>query len=344
MKEGVSIVICCYNSEKRIPAVLENLSIQQNTTGILWEVVVIDNASTDNTAETALNCWKLKEVPIHIVYESKPGLSNARIAGLNAANYEYISFIDDDNLVCENWISLTYKIMSSHNDIGICGGLGHPLSETELPIWFEKFQNAFAVGPQNKQIGYLASNRNYLYGAGCAIRKSTWNELTCNGFSFQLLGRTGVSLSSGEDMELALAMQLIGYKLWYEPSLHFKHIMPKSRLNWKYLINLYKAFGKASLVTEIYTSELASTKPAKRIIYQNYLLNIFYTLYTLVKMFPPFLYGILIKKEGDKHILHFYRMHYLLKTKLTNRKYFYRVVAEIKNAQWRNINKSKKKI
>jgi glycosyltransferase involved in cell wall biosynthesis len=67
MKSGVSVIICCYNSEKRIEEVLHHLDKQKDTNHFLWEIILVDNASTDNTAEIARNTWTRKDVDLKVV-------------------------------------------------------------------------------------------------------------------------------------------------------------------------------------------------------------------------------------------------------------------------------------
>ena len=101
MSDGVSIIICCYNSSEKIESVLFHIE-KQITNGILWEVILVDNASNDNTAEVAQQCWTRKDIQLKIVFESKPGLSNARRKGLHVSIYSIVS-IDSKVVVLLVW-------------------------------------------------------------------------------------------------------------------------------------------------------------------------------------------------------------------------------------------------
>jgi len=57
-KDGISVVICCYNSASRLPATLQHIAEQSLDSEILWEIIIVDNASTDNTAEIASTYWQ----------------------------------------------------------------------------------------------------------------------------------------------------------------------------------------------------------------------------------------------------------------------------------------------
>src|SRR6266568_2014628 len=94
---GVSVVICCHNSAKRLAATLAQLVAQRVPSEIPWEVIVIDNASTDGTAQVAAACWPAVNcVPLRIISEPRLGLTYARQRGFREAKYEFISFVDDD--------------------------------------------------------------------------------------------------------------------------------------------------------------------------------------------------------------------------------------------------------
>ena len=232
---GISVVICCYNSESRIEKVLTHLMDQEGDEGIAWEVIVVDNASTDATSRVARKTWKHGRVDMKVVSEMNPGLSHARRKGMGASRYEIISLVDDDNWVEKYWIRKIFDHMNSSPETGMMGGKGRAVFEDRAPEWFDRFQRSFAVGPQAEQSGWHYS---FLYGAGLTLRKEAWNHLVDNGFKFILSDRKGASLSSGGDAELGMAILLAGYKVFYDASLDFAHFQPAGRMNWEYLVKL----------------------------------------------------------------------------------------------------------
>src|SRR5947207_1388488 len=91
---GVSVAICSHNGEKRLAPVLAHLKVQR-AAQIPWEVIVIDNASSDRTAEVARACWADNaRVALRLVREPQLGLSHARLRAIIEARYELVSFID----------------------------------------------------------------------------------------------------------------------------------------------------------------------------------------------------------------------------------------------------------
>ena len=300
MKHGISVIICCYNSAERIEVVLYHIEKQKNTDELSWEVILVDNASQDNTAEIARKYWTRGDVPLKIVKENVPGLSNARKKGLGSSSYSTVIFVDDDNLLADGYISRAHKIMSEYSNVGLAGGLGIPVSTVELPEWFSEHQNAFAVGPQAEKDGYLPYLRTYLHGAGLVMRKKVWDSLLSEGFDFFLSGRKGKSLSSGEDFEISAVFRIAGYQLWYDSQLEFQHIIPKNRLMWTYIINLSREFGKASVIHDLYKSKIRNFTGWDRIKTDFWVLSLLVCLRNLLMLIPDYLWTKLRKIKGTQ--------------------------------------------
>ena len=260
-KLGVSIVICCHNSAPRLPQTLTHLAAQQVTEGqIPWEVIVVDNASTDQTASRALTLWPQDApAPLRVVNEPQLGLIHARIRGFKEATFELVSFIDDDNWACPQWVETISELMSQLNDIGACGGWITAACEITPPPWFERYAKEYAVGQQAAKSGDVTSTRGFLWGAGLTIRKSAWQQLLDAGFCPVLSGRKGAILSAGEDTEICLALRLAGWRLWYDERLKLEHYLPAHRLEWPYLRRLHRGFGASFVVLDAYLLSLRTS-------------------------------------------------------------------------------------
>lgn len=336
MINGISVIICCYNSEQRIKKVLEHLN-KQEYKNISWEVILVDNASKDDTVGVAKREWKLKEVPLHIIYEPKPGLSFAREAGIKSSRYEIISFIDDDNWIASNYISTVHSLMINHSEIAILGANGEPVFETGKPEWFDDFQDAYAVGPQRPQSGFLTKPDVFLYGAGLSFRKSVLEMLLSNGFHFLLTGRISGKITSGDDSELCLAVALAGYELYYDSNLKFKHFITGNRLSLSYLKRLIKSFGQSAVIIDLYYSELNDAGKLYKFKYQNTLMSVIYYLYLFLKSIPGYLKSTLSGNKIDRRIFNFKYNFFALMQKIAMFHVFPKYVKEIKKAKWRKI-------
>jgi glycosyltransferase involved in cell wall biosynthesis len=110
--DGVSVIICTHNGATRLPATLAHLKVQKPPIAP-WEVLLIDNASSDATAEVARSCWQNGPAPLRVVQEPCLGVRYARERGLAEAKYSFLGFVDDDNWVADDWVRSAYEIVSS---------------------------------------------------------------------------------------------------------------------------------------------------------------------------------------------------------------------------------------
>ncbi len=307
---GVSVVICCYNSATRLPDTIGHLLAQDIPAGLAWEIIVINNASTDNTAHVAHSLWP-EDAPaqLRVVDEPERGLIHARKRGLREARYELVSFIDDDNWIASDWVRLAFEIMATNPAIGACGGQNEAVFEVEPPFWFDRFKRSYAVGTQNDTPGDLTWNEvrynRYLWGAGLIVRKAAWQHLESEGFTFILSGRTGNSLKSGEDYELCDALRLTGWKLWYAPELKLEHYLPRERLTWNYLKRLHYGFGAANTGLDPYRSLADGPgKPPRHLFGKYWIFEILRCVYRLTIRHPiGFLCGKSFRFTGNHIVL-----------------------------------------
>jgi glycosyltransferase involved in cell wall biosynthesis len=303
--QGVSVVICCHNGAQRLPRVLSHLEAQCVPTSLEWEVILIDNASSDDTHLVAYKSWPWDHsTPLRIIHEPKLGLSYARIRGMAEAKYPLITFIDDDNWVSSNWVELVAEVMSQHPDIGACGGFTEPAYEVSPPVWFEAFRECYAIGPQGEKAGDITGTRSFLWGAGLTVRATAWQQLAKMQFKFLLIDRQGTTLGAGSDSELCYALRLAGWRLWYEPRLRMRHFIPQRRLEWTYLRHVCRGFGAASVGLAPYIYALEPQKDTFWYsIKQNWYCQVLATLFTLSKLLPRLLSRLIRKIQNDPEVL-----------------------------------------
>jgi glycosyltransferase involved in cell wall biosynthesis len=250
---GVTIAICCYNSADKLPMTLQHLREQQAPTELPWEVLVIDNGSTDDTAGVARTHWAPDHsVPLRIAREPKPGLSNARKCAFREAHYELISFIDDDNWVAPNWVETVALVMNEHPDAAICFGKKESVCESPPPWWFKEFEWQFVIGPPIDEACDFTDRPGEIPGAGFNVRKSAWDSLLDGEFEFLGTDRLGKKLLAGGDTELVCAVKLAGWGLWYDPRLTLHHFLPRDRVRWEYLRRSNYGFGFSSVNLDPY--------------------------------------------------------------------------------------------
>lgn len=256
---GVSVIICCYNSVLRLPATLRHLAAQE-VGALAWEVVLVDNNSTDATADVARQHWQQlgNPAPLAVVAEPRPGLSMARAAGLAASQFNLVLFCDDDNWLEAYYLHHAHELMRQDARTGILGGLNTAVADGPLPAWFQQVEHAYACGPQADQDGEVSPQRLYVAGAGMVVRRHIFEELARAGFQSQLLDRKGEELSSGGDTELCFATAMLGYKVIYSSRLKLFHYMEAKRLTWEYLVKLNNGHAKSYYKLQFYKQAYAT--------------------------------------------------------------------------------------
>lgn len=255
MKKGISVIICTHNGATKLTETLNHLAAQQVSDILCWEIILVDNASTDHTDEMSRNLWEklnVKNVPLTIIRESIPGKLFALQNGISKARYEYFVLCDDDNWLAPDYLQIAFDIMEANPQIGATGGQTIPATEKGIiyPSWFEKYKEGYAVGKQSAESGDITS-RGHIWGAGLISRTALYHEIYRDFPSLLLLGKDKKILST-EDTEYCLRLVLKGYRLYYDASLSLKHFITPERLTLQYKDSLYENFRNAHLILEKY--------------------------------------------------------------------------------------------
>jgi glycosyltransferase involved in cell wall biosynthesis len=236
----LSIAICSYNAQRRLKRVFEALARQDAPPSIQWEILLVDNASTDHTAATARDLARSFSLPLRVLHETEAGLTNARRCGAMHAMGDYLSFVDDDNILEPSWVRTCVEFLRNHPRAGVVGGRIYPEFEdpTSVPANFEEIAPLLAIrdhGPHD--ILLHPPEHDAPCGASLTgpthLLRTILARLPCF-----LTDRVGTSLSSGGDTELALLALRLGYEAWYTPRLRLAHVIPRARLQPGYLHRL----------------------------------------------------------------------------------------------------------
>lgn len=251
--------ICCHNGAQRLAPTLAHLRAQIVPSEIEWEVLFIDNASTDGSAELARALWSDGPAPLRIVHEPELGLSNARERVRKEAKFEIIGLLDDDTWVCDRWVAVAAQAMASAPALGVVAPLIYPAFEAPPPRWWYDYANYFAI-----LLSAPTTPLRYLNCGGAAIRKSAWDGLRGDGFQWRMVGREGKKLSCGEDNELTFALRLAGWKLRIEPRLRLIHFIEAHRVTWPYMRRMVRGYAASwVLLDSVFAAAEGRQLPAR---------------------------------------------------------------------------------
>jgi glycosyltransferase involved in cell wall biosynthesis len=293
--DGVSVIICCYNSAARLPETLKHLALQQVHPPLAWEVLIIDNASTDDTGFVAVAEWKkfnVSHVNLTVVRETEPGLSAARERGIKESAYEYLIFCDDDNWLDKMYVQQAWTVLNQHPAVAAVGGINEGVFENNPPPeWFPYFAHGYAVCNQGQGAFEILEGDKYIVGAGMSFRKSAYEMVKQKGFKFYLTDRIGNKVVGGGDVELCYLFKLAGFSIAFSDKLRLKHYMPAGRITKKYLVNMWRQHPQSFLILEGYKYFLGNKTAGLNTSSEQYWKNIAgQRLVEKAKMAPKYLY------------------------------------------------------
>lgn len=193
----VSVVIPAHNEEGRVGMTLDLLK-RQTYPQDKFEVIVVDNNSTDRTAEVA------QASGAQVIKEHRPGVAWAREAGWKVARGEIILSTDADVQPPDNWVEQMVNRFRQHPElVGLTGGLRF----FDKPWWFNGF--AILLNPFLVYLGFLMSRGVYNF---------TGNNMAARKWVYEKVGGFNTGLHFGEDMDLARRIKQFG-KIRFYPGL-----------------------------------------------------------------------------------------------------------------------------
>lgn len=191
----VSIVIPVYNEADRLGACLVAISHQ---TIKPYEVIVVDNNSTDTTMRIAATFDF-----VHLITERKQGVTYARTRGFNAARGDIIGRIDADTILPADWVSQLQRLFTDPKLSAVSGSADYyDFVLTPLVNSVDRYCRSYLAKALQDQL--------YLWGANMALRRTAWRGV-----------RTGLCAQAGihEDFDLGIHLQQAGHRVSYAKTL-----------------------------------------------------------------------------------------------------------------------------
>lgn len=252
-KQYLSVIICTYNRDKYIYNLLK--SVAENDLDIsLYEVVLVNNNSTDNTES---ECKRFEtdfpEVSFQYHLECNQGLSYARNRGIVEAKGNIVVYVDDDATINTEYLTTYYQFFNANTNVYAAGGPILPVYETEEPKWMSHYTRQLItgklyIGNKTKEFPKGA----FPGGGNAAYRKSVFDKV---GLFNVDLGRKGTSLIGAEEKDLFDKMTAQGIKFFYLPKAILYHIIPASKLTEEHFDRLTYSIGKSEKIRTLSISK-----------------------------------------------------------------------------------------
>jgi glycosyltransferase involved in cell wall biosynthesis len=210
----ISVVVCTRNRAASLRTTLRSLAELRIPEGLSWEVVVVDNNSTDDTSDVVGAFARTSGLNVRYVLETTPGLSFARNRGVAVSRGEIVACTDDDCLVDTDWLAAAAREFSSDTSISVLTGRVelHDLNDSRTGVRTHRVRTT---------IQSLAQLTGLTIGCNMMFTRRTFDEV--GEFDRQL--GAGTTAASAEDTDFLYRAYKRGLKIVYSPDvlLHHNH-------------------------------------------------------------------------------------------------------------------------
>jgi hypothetical protein len=247
-----SVILCTHNPRPSyLDRTLHALK-HQTLTSDTWELVVVDNCSDIPISEQLDGDWHLKA---KIVREETLGLTPARLRGIGEARSDLFVFVDDDNVLDPDYLQVTLRTAAERPWLGAWSGQCRAGFDEIPPEWTRRYWGNLVIREFNQDVW---SNLPRLpdsmpCGAGLVVRRNVaehYRKVITAGQRRLQLDRTGTSLLSGGDNDLAACACDLGLGVGLISSLRLTHLIPPQRLTPDYLARLAEGIAYSSVILD----------------------------------------------------------------------------------------------
>jgi len=239
----ISVIICTYNRADSLRITLESARGIRVPAGVTWELLLVDNNSTDSTADVCKSF--AGELPVRYLRETRQGLSCARNLGIQEAAGNIIAFTDDDVNIAPEWLAELWGAAIAHPEADFFGGRIEPCWESEPPAWIARHSADILAGITiefslgDKEL-YMDRDRPF-FGANMAYRHAAMLRM---GTFREELGMKGNMLGGHEETEYMRRLLAAGSKGLYVPGMLIHHRNRTERITEGYVLRWFAGAGR----------------------------------------------------------------------------------------------------
>lgn len=224
---SASVIVCTRNRSELLEGCLTSIADERPT--VEWELIVVDNASTDDTAAVVARCAERSgDLRVEYLVEEQLGLSHARNRGVAAAQGDYLLFTDDDVIVQPGWIDALCAAFAEPDVAAVAGRIA-PRWPTPPPRWLSgRHTSILALTDFGDDPRELTADEVPV-GANMAIRASVLGRSSAP-FDTRL-GHRGSTYFAYEEFEVFRQLRAAG-RLVYRPDAVVLHRILPERMTW----------------------------------------------------------------------------------------------------------------
>lgn len=239
----LSVIVCTYNRSAFLDKCLTSLR-NQDLPRDRFEVIVVDNNSTDDTPAVAAT--HARACPdMRYVVETQQGLSHARNRGCREARGDYLVYNDDDAILPPEYLRMVAKVIREHAP-EILGGPVYPYYTSRKPHWF---RDQYEVKNYEGRSGFSTTCR--VTGVNFIIRKELLERL---GMFDPSLGMKGDQLGLGEEAKVLDTYRAVtpreAQKVFYSQECYVRHHIPPWKMDIPYALRRSFQTGRMKVKME----------------------------------------------------------------------------------------------
>ena len=240
-----TVLIATYNRARLLDETLHYLARMQVSRALRWDVLVVDNNSTDDTRAVVERQIAAFPVTLRYLFESTQGRSSALNTGIKASDAKILAFTDDDVRVADGWLDAAIAPLSGlDTSLVYTGGPVRPIWESAPPRWLDlnrgDLWGTIAIQNHGSTPFIYEEKRKVPLGANMAVRRDVFDRV---GLFRPDLGRAAGRLLLGQEVpDLLLRLRSAGLRGMYVPAMQVHHHIPTRRLTQEYFRNWW--FGK----------------------------------------------------------------------------------------------------
>ncbi len=238
----ITVLVCTHNRCALLRQAIESIAGSQMPQGVAWEILVVDNNSSDGTKQVVAEVSAAHPSRLRYLFEPLQGKSVALNAGIRAACGDIIAFTDDDVTVAPDWLARLTANLLAGEWAGAAGRVV-PAWQGPKPKWLPDFGGWDGVSVQFDPGGAAGELKIPPIGANMAYRKGVF--AACGGFNPGLGPIAGRLSFAVEDTELGLRVLAAGHRLRYEPGAIVHHPVAPHRARRAFVLKWFFAKGRS---------------------------------------------------------------------------------------------------
>lgn len=241
MTPYLTLALCTHNHADRLRRTLADLKQLQHPSRP-WEIVIVDNASRDETPDLLADpTWRPPGVPVRVVREAALGISHARNRALREAKGEYLVFLDDDETPDPAWLRVHQQAMETHMPDALGGRIEVLFENGARPPWLQDELLGFLGKLDHGAERWLSDARTPIFTGNSAFRRAVFDRIGI--FDIQL-GRRGDANFGGEDVDMYRRLLAAGCSVRWVPGAVIHHRIQTPKLRRRYFLELHYRQGR----------------------------------------------------------------------------------------------------